>query len=86
LRPALLGEEIYTPSPGRSEGWCDQLGSLFEPHHEQNPYANPKRTAKSQSIRNIRLMVCQIVQTIFYLFLGRDFTSSGNEFPSNSEL
>jgi hypothetical protein len=23
------------------------LESLFEPRHEQNPYANPKRTAKS---------------------------------------
>jgi len=30
------------------------LGSLSEPHHEQNPYANPKRTAKTQPIRNIR--------------------------------
>jgi hypothetical protein len=26
------------------------LGSLFEPHHEQNLSANPKRTAKSFAI------------------------------------
>src|SRR6266487_5815969 len=44
------GDEVYTPSPRRSEGQCGQLGgTLFAPHCEQNLYANPKRTAKSFS-------------------------------------
>jgi hypothetical protein len=46
LRPASLGDEVYTPSPRRSEGWRANLGSLSEPRHEQNLSANPKRTAK----------------------------------------
>src|SRR5215813_8998783 len=25
LHPALSGDEVYTPSPRRSEGWCGQL-------------------------------------------------------------
>jgi hypothetical protein len=48
LSSGLRGDKVYTPSPRRSEGQCDQLwGALSEPHCEQNPYANPKRTAKS---------------------------------------
>jgi hypothetical protein len=47
LRPASLGDEVYTPSPRRSEGWRANLGSLSEPRHEQNLSANPKRTAKT---------------------------------------
>ncbi|MGO9585140.1 MAG: hypothetical protein ACLP2Y_02870, partial [Limisphaerales bacterium] len=32
---------------GAQKGGATNLGSLFEPRHEQNLYANPKRTAKS---------------------------------------
>jgi hypothetical protein len=48
LRPALLSDEVFTPSLRRSEGQCGQLWrALFAPHCEQNLSANPKRTAKS---------------------------------------
>jgi hypothetical protein len=50
---------------GAQKGGAANLGSLSEPHHEQNPYANPKRTAKSQPVRNIRLAARKFVQTIF---------------------
>ena len=46
LRPAFAVTRLNTPSPRRSEGRCDQLGALSEPHRKQNLYANPKRTAK----------------------------------------
>jgi hypothetical protein len=46
LSSGLRGDKVLTPSPRRSEGPCDQLGALSEPHGEQNLYANPKRTAK----------------------------------------
>ena len=49
------GDEVYTPSPRRSEGQRGQLGgALFAPHCEQNLYANPKRTAKSFHTHYIR--------------------------------
>jgi len=48
MHPASLGDEVYTPSPRRSEGRRANLGSLFEPRREQNLSANPKRTAKSK--------------------------------------
>jgi hypothetical protein len=47
LRPAFLGDEVYTPSPRRSEGRRANLGSLSGPRREQNLSANPKRTAKT---------------------------------------
>ena len=46
LRPAFAVMRLITPSPRRSEGRCDQLGALSEPHRKRNLYANPKRTAK----------------------------------------
>jgi hypothetical protein len=53
VRP-LLVTRFIRPHPGAQKGGAANLGSLSEPHHEQNPYANPKRTAKTQPIRNIR--------------------------------
>jgi hypothetical protein len=47
LRPVLLGDEVYTPSPRRSEGRRANLGSLSGPRREQNLSANPKQTAKT---------------------------------------
>jgi len=52
LSSGLRGDKVLTPSPRRSEGPCDQLGVLSEPHGEQNLYANPKRTANF-SINNL---------------------------------
>jgi hypothetical protein len=52
LRPALPGDEVYTPSPRRSEVWRANLGSLSEPRHEQNLSANPKRTAKAFAVNS----------------------------------
>jgi hypothetical protein len=50
------GDEVYTPSPRRSEGQCGQLGgTLFAPHCEQNLYANPKRTAKSKFVSKYQI-------------------------------
>jgi len=46
LRPAFAVMRLITPSLRRSEGRCDQLGALSEPHRKRNLYANPKRTAK----------------------------------------
>ena len=40
--------------PGAQKGNAANLGSLFEPHYEQNLYANPKRTAKSYSSYYVR--------------------------------
>jgi hypothetical protein len=48
VRPSPV-TRLNTPSLRRSEGRCDQLGSLSEPHRKQNLYANPKRTAKSKT-------------------------------------
>jgi len=73
------GDEVYTPSPRRSEGQCGQLGgTLFAPHCEQNLYANPKRTAKS-SIRPsiIRYTMLRICSKIFFRLSGLA-TSLGN--------
>ena len=56
MTPAPLGDEVYTPSPRRSEGQCGQLGgTLFAPHCEQNLYANPKRTAKSKFVSKYQI-------------------------------
>jgi hypothetical protein len=56
LASGLYDDEVYTPSPRRSEGRRDQLGALSEPRRKQNLSANPKRTAKSvhtnQTARN----------------------------------
>ena len=50
-------------------------GSLFEPRHKQNLYANPKRTAKSFN-RNIDidLAFAQVVQNKFlnYFFIYKN--------------
>jgi hypothetical protein len=69
LASGLRGDEVYTPSPRRSEGRRDQLGALFEPRRKQNLSANPKRTAKF-SIRyiSIDVTIMQMVQTIFKIF------------------
>jgi hypothetical protein len=40
--------------PGAQKGGATNLGSLFEPHHEQNLSANPKRTAKSFAINQTK--------------------------------
>jgi hypothetical protein len=48
VRP-LLVTRFIRPHPGAQKGGAANLGSLSEPHHEQNPYANPKRTAKTQT-------------------------------------
>jgi hypothetical protein len=73
------GDEVYTPSPRRSEGQCGQLGgTLFAPHCEQNLYANPKRTAKSfRSIYQIHHL-----RNLFKNFLERFLragTSTGDK-------
>jgi len=45
--PALLGDEVYTPSPqALRRAVRSTWRALFAPHCEQNLYANPKRTAK----------------------------------------
>src|SRR5665213_4307436 len=41
--------------PGARKGGATNLGSLFEPHHEQNLSANPKRTAKSFALIQTKL-------------------------------
>jgi hypothetical protein len=47
LRPAYAVTRFTRLHPGAQKGGATNLGSLFEPRHEQNLYANPKRTAKS---------------------------------------
>jgi hypothetical protein len=42
--------------------------SLFEPHHKQNLYTNPKRTAKSQTFIRTYILdttATRVVQKIF---------------------
>ena len=59
-------DEVYTPSPRRSEGQCGQLfPPLFEPHCEQNLSANPKRTAKSYRQHRIDTPCAPFVQKKF---------------------
>jgi hypothetical protein len=72
LASGLRGDEVYTPSPRRSEGRRDQLGALFEPRRKQNLSANPKRTAKL-FIRYISIdaIKMQMVQTFFKIFFQR---------------
>jgi hypothetical protein len=70
LASGLRGDEVYTPSPRRSEGRRDQLGALFEPRRKQNLSANPKRTAKLFIRYNyIDAVIMQMVQNIFFIFL-----------------
>jgi hypothetical protein len=59
---------------GAQKGGATNLGSLFEPRHEQNLYANPKRTAKS-FIRYICIdaVRMQMVQKKNKYFLARLF-------------
>ena len=47
LRPAFAVIRFTRLHQGAQKGDATNLGSLSEPHREQNPYANPKRTAKS---------------------------------------
>ena len=47
LRPAFVVTRFIRLHPGAQKGDAANLGSLSEPRHEQNLYANPKRTAKS---------------------------------------
>jgi hypothetical protein len=51
VRPLLVTRFIRLHR-GAQKGGATNLGSLFEPHHEQNLSANPKRTAKSFVSRN----------------------------------
>jgi hypothetical protein len=74
VRPFLVTRFIR-PHRGAQKGGAANLGSLSEPHHEQNPYANPKRTAKTQPIRNMRLAARKNVQTIFNFILAGRFGS-----------
>jgi hypothetical protein len=72
LRPAFAVMRLNTPSPRRSEGRCDQLGALSEPHREQNLYANPKRTAKSNFVTALSdASTWKKVQTIFKILTRR---------------
>jgi hypothetical protein len=72
LSSGLRGDKVLTPSPRRSEGPCDQLGALSEPHGEQNLYANPKRTAKfsinKSTYKNSDVVRAKKVQTILIIF------------------
>src|SRR5206468_3233845 len=73
VRPS--DDEVYTPSPRRSEGRHGQLGgSLFEPCREQNLYANPKRTAKSfvplNEIARVGELFKKYFQKVFHKFFG----------------
>jgi hypothetical protein len=47
FRPAPAVTRFIRLHRGAQKGDAANLESLFEPRHEQNPYANPKRTAKS---------------------------------------
>lgn len=47
MRPASFGDEVYYAlTKGAQKGGATNFVALSEPHHEQNLYANPKRTAK----------------------------------------
>jgi hypothetical protein len=47
FRPAPAVTRFKRLHRGAQKGGATNLGSLSEPRHEQNLYANPKRTAKS---------------------------------------
>jgi hypothetical protein len=51
--------------PGAQKGNAANYCSLFEPHHKQNLYTNPKRTAKSSSFLKIDTTARLLVQKIF---------------------
>ena len=54
--PALLGDEVYTPSPqALRRAVRSTWRALFAPHCEQNLYANPKRTAKSKFVSKYQI-------------------------------
>jgi len=49
--------------------------SLFEPHHKQNLYTNPKRTAKSLFASIIDTPTPPLVQNVFLVFFQGVFPS-----------
>jgi hypothetical protein len=82
LRPAFAVTRFIRLHQGAQKGDATNLGSLSEPHREQNPYANPKRTAKSfRSILQTQLVSKRfkiISKTFNYFFTTRfapDFTA-----------
>jgi hypothetical protein len=65
FRPAPAVTRFKRLHRGAQKGGATNLGSLSEPRHEQNLYANPKRTAKSFNRFNSSDMVSmQMVQKI----------------------
>jgi hypothetical protein len=70
FRPAPAVTRFKRLHRGAQKGGATNLGSLFEPRHEQNLYANPKRTAKSfiryYCIDDVRM---QMVQKFVKFFL-----------------
>jgi hypothetical protein len=46
FRPAFAVIRFIRLHQGAQKGSATNLGSLSEPRRKQNPYANPKRTAK----------------------------------------
>ena len=67
VRPLLMTRFIRL-HPGAQKGDATNLGALSEPRREQNLYANPKRTAKSSLVCQIRPEPFQIVQKMLKLF------------------
>jgi hypothetical protein len=69
LRPAPAVTRFKRLHRGAQKGGATNLGSLFEPRHEQNLYANPKRTAKSFICYNcIDQAIMQMVQKFVKYF------------------
>jgi hypothetical protein len=69
FRPAPAVTRFKRLHRGAQKGGATNLGSLSEPRHEQNLYANPKRTAKSFIRYNcIDAVSMQMVQKFVKLF------------------
>jgi hypothetical protein len=71
FRPAPAVTRFKRLHRGAQKGGATNLGSLSEPRHEQNLYANPKRTAKSFIRYNcIDEVIMQMVQKFVKYFFA----------------